>query len=122
MPIYVYRCQFCLEEQEAFRPIAERDNAPACHRRTMERVIKPTMVSVFKPYRAVAVDKETGKMPVIRSKGEHEAFLRRNGYEEVGNDKSMAPPSREEFKARRAEQLKEEAKFQFDETTHEATI
>jgi len=121
MPTYVYRCPFCLEEQEAFKTIAERNDAPECHNRKMERVIKPTMVSVFNPYRAVAVDKETGKRPLIRSKSEHEAFLRRNGYEEVGNDKSMAPPTKEQAEATKKEKLKEES-FVFNDINHEATL
>jgi putative FmdB family regulatory protein len=101
MPIYRYRCPFCLGEQDEYRKIAERDQAPECHRRSMERVIMPTMVSVFNSYTPIAADKDDGKRRVIRTKKEHEAFLRRNGYEEVGNDKSMAPPHPEEVKARR---------------------
>ena len=101
MPTYVYECPFCLEREEHFRKIDERDDAPRCHNRSMQRVIMATMVSVFSPYQAAAVDKDTGRRPLIRSRAEHEAFLRRNGYEEVGNDKSMAPPSREEVADRK---------------------
>lgn len=130
MPTYEYRCTACGTRQDAVRRIAERDNCPRCTRcyGDTERRITSTMVSVFAAYRAVAADKETGERPVIRSKAEHEAFLRRNGYEEVGNDKSMAPPSMEEFQHRRAEKLKEEAAaravpdFTFNEETHEATL
>lgn len=120
--MYVYRCPFCLGEREEFRKMEKRDDAPSCHRRLMERVIRPTMLSVFQAYRAAAVDKETGECPVIRSRSEHEAFLRRNGYEEVGNDRSMAPPSAEEVAAKRQQQRKEEASFNFDESTHGATL
>lgn len=121
MPVYVYRCPFCLEEQEAFRSIAERDDAPICHNRRGERVIKPTMVSVFHPYQAIAADKDSGERPFIRSKTEHEAFLRRNGYEEVGNDRSFAPPSAEEIAARRREQRAEDVSYNLNEETLEAT-
>lgn len=122
MPVYVYRCQFCLQEQEAFRSIAERDDAPTCHNRRGERVIKPTMVSVFSPYQAVAVDKESGERPLIRSRTEHEAFLRRNGYEEVGNDRSMAPPSREQSAARAQEKRADDVPYTLNEETMEASL
>ena len=59
------------------------------------------MVAVFNPYKTAVIDKERGERMTIRSKGEHEAFLRRNGYEEVGNDKSMAPLRGEELAERR---------------------
>lgn len=43
------------------------------------------------PYKAVAVDKRTGKVPVIRSRREHKEFLRSNGYVEVGNEPIRKP-------------------------------
>lgn len=130
MPTYTYVCPNCTKRQEAVRRIAERDDCPKCNRcyGPTERRITATMVSVFSPYRAIAADKETGERPLIRSKAEHEAFLRRNGYEEVGTDKSMAPPSYEEFQHRRAQKLKEEAEaqaapdFNLNEETQEATL
>lgn len=90
MPIYRYRCGVCKRTQDEFRTIDQRDQYPACHD-AMERVIMPTMVSVFKPYTTAAIDKDRGERIVIKSQDEHRAFLRRNGYEEVGNDRSMAP-------------------------------
>lgn len=43
--------------------------------------IMPTMVQAdIQPYRAIAVDKETGKLPVINSRAQHREFLRRNDY------------------------------------------
>lgn len=42
---------------------------------------------VFRPYKAVAGDRR-----MINTRQEHKDFLRQFGYEEVGNDKSMAPP------------------------------
>lgn len=130
MPTYTYACSECGKRQEAVRRIAERDDCPKCDRcyGPTERRITATMVSVFTPYRAVAADKDSGERPLIRSKAEHESFLRRNGYEEVGTDKSMAPPSMEEFQHRRAAKLKEEAEaravpdFNLNEDTLEATL
>lgn len=93
MPIYRYLCK-CGKVRDEFRKIADRDNSPICHG-PMERRIVPTMVQVFTPYQAVAFD-EDGKRPFIRSSREHRDFLRRNNFEEIGNDSSMAPkPPRE---------------------------
>lgn len=103
MPTYVYKCGECGRRQEAIRTIAERHDAPkcaACYGPTALR-ITATMVSVFQPYRTAAVDKDAGKRISIRNKAEHEAFLRRNGYEEVGNDPSMKPVTHEEDAERR---------------------
>lgn len=126
MPIYTYRCPSCKATGTAYRTIAERNRCPNCTQcgTLTEKILTPPMVSVFQPYRSVAADKETGELPFIRSKAEHEAFLRRNGYEEVGNDKSMAPLSPDEWKERRARKLKEEEEarnqpvYDFDEESH----
>ena len=126
MPTYEYRCENG-HRQDAVRRVTERDNCPPCKcGAPTERRITPTMVSVFTPYRAVAVDKESGERPLIRSQAEHRAFLARNGYEEVGNDKSMAPLPTEEVRHRRAEKIKEyqadpNIEYNFDPITHEAT-
>lgn len=124
IPTYEYRCTSCTKTTDAVRRIAERDEAPRCslcYAPTVRR-ITATMVSVFTPYQAVAEDKDSGRRPLIKSRAEHEAFLRRNGYEEVGNDKSCAPPSAEEVAARRAEQRTEEVTFDLNTETHEAQL
>jgi len=123
VPTYLYFCNQCAKRQDAFRRIAERDDCPACAcGAATERRITATMVSVFSPYRSVAADKESGERPIIRSQAEHNAFLARNGYEEVGNDKSMAPKHPEEIAARRAVALNEQSAdaFDFNHDTHEA--
>lgn len=102
MPIYRYRCVKCGHEADEFRAIADRDDAPLCHDKYMERVITPPMVSVFESYTTVAADRETGRTMTIRNKDEHRAFLARNGFEEVGNDRSMAPKPEEQIKDERA--------------------
>ena len=91
MPLYSFRCA-CGATRDEYRTVETRNDAPLCHG-PMERVITPPMVSVFNSYRAIAGEQDGGERPYIRNKAEHAAFLRRNGYEEVGTDKSMAPPS-----------------------------
>lgn len=128
MPTYVYRCTFCLVEQEAVRRMADRDDAPTCHNRKTERVIKPAMVAVFRPYVTAAFDKESGRPMKITTAAEHRAFLARNGYEEVGNDRSMAPLTQEQIADRRAQkeraarEAEKQPVFDFDATTQEARM
>jgi putative FmdB family regulatory protein len=127
MPTYTYQCRDCHKRQESVRRVAERDDCPRCNRcyGATERRITPTMVATgFQPYKTVAFDKETGKPMLIRSRAEHRAFLSRNGYEEVGNDKSCAPLPPEEIAYRRKQALKEQEQappFEFNEETHEAS-
>lgn len=49
--------------------------------------LRPTAISVFTPYKAIGGDRR-----MVRNQDEHRSFLREFGYEEVGNDSSMAPP------------------------------
>lgn len=57
----------------------------------MDRKIMPTMVQAdIQPYKAIAIDKETGKIPVINSRKDHREFLHKNGYIELGDD--FTPP------------------------------
>ena len=107
MPTYRYRCGFCLEERDEYRRIDDRDDFPQCHNRHMHRIITPAAVKVFNGYQTAAFDKETGERMRITNSSEHEAFLRRNGYEEVGNDKSMAPRHEEQIAEDHARQRKE---------------
>ena len=37
-------------------------------------------------YQAMGVDKATGKAPIIEGRAQHRAYLKRNGYVELGND------------------------------------
>lgn len=134
MPTYTYRCSACGLTDNAFRRISERNDAPVCPREghgPMERVLTPPMLAVFQPYLTPAFDKESGERQMIRSRAEHEAFLRRNGLEEVGNDKSFAPVPAEEAAYRKREKIKEmerdaalspPAEFDFNRDTHEATL
>lgn len=101
--IYTYRCTACQSLEDAVRTVSERNDCPTCEKcqSPTEKILTPPMVAVFSTYQTVAHDKETGRPMQIGSRAEHSAFLRRNGYEEVGNDKSMAPPHPEELAARK---------------------
>lgn len=130
MPTYVYACG-CGTRTEAVRRIDDRDDCPPCRTcgGATERRITATMVAVFQPYVTPCFDKESGERMRINSASEHRAFLARNGLEEVGNDKSMAPRPPEEIAQRRREKLKELAadgikspSFEFDPDTHEASL
>ena len=116
MPIYTFACSHCSALIDAWRAIDDRDRSPtgqcpACGYSSVvfERRVAAPAVQVFAGYRAVAAEKDGGERPMIRTKAEHEAFLRRNDYVEVGNDKSMAPRSPQELKARALARAKEAA-------------
>ena len=88
MPIFRFACTCGLESDE-FRKIDNRNDAPECPKGhgLMARKIMPAMVQAdIQPYRPIAVDKETGKVPIINSRKQHREFLRRNDYVEVGSD------------------------------------
>jgi len=129
MPVYTYKCRACGLVGTAYRKVADRHAAAPIHcELPTELVITPTMVAVFSPYQTVAHDKETGKPMRIRTQREHEAFLRRNNFEEVGNDKSCAPLMGEDLAEHQARRRREDAAalaapaFNFDTDTHEATL
>lgn len=98
MPMYTYRCKVCADTQSAFRKIDDRDRIiPVCQPcnlfYTMERIIEAPMVAPdIGAYQAVAVDVATGKAPVINSRSSHREFLKRNGYQEVGNERIGRKP------------------------------
>ena len=84
MPIYTYSCPYCGKQTDEYRKIADRHNAPECHG-LMEFKIMPVSVQGDNTdYRAVAIDKKTGKRPVITSRKQHREFLARNDYVAVG--------------------------------------
>ena len=55
----------------------------------------PMVIGDLPEYRTAAADKATGKRMVIGGRRQHREFLRRNNYEEVGNE--YVPPRREEL-------------------------
>ena len=46
----------------------------------------PMVIGDLPEYRSAAADKATGKRMVIGGRRQHREFLRRNNYEEVGNE------------------------------------
>lgn len=96
MPLYMTCCQACRKEDQIYRQIAERDlNIPECLYcgGEMKRTITAPMVAPdIGAYQAVAVDVATGKPPVINSRSSHREFLKRNGYQEVGNERIGRKP------------------------------
>lgn len=53
------------------------------------------IMSDIQPYQAMGVDIATGKAPMITSRSQHNEYLRRNGYVEIGNEKvgNSKPPA-----------------------------
>lgn len=92
MPLYGFRCA-CGHETEQFRPLADYDKPGPfhCFHEMARTLSAPRVMSDIEPYRAVAADKETGKLPVIGSRSQHREFLKRNDYVELGNE--MPKPS-----------------------------
>jgi len=52
----------------------------------------PAIVPDIPAYQAMGIDKATGKAPVIEGRVQHRAYLKRNGYVELGNDAPKAIP------------------------------
>lgn len=100
MPLYTYRCPDCERTETLFRKIADRDDTPYCETCTddtycaeMRRAIEAPMVAPdINAYQAIAIDVATGKPPVINSRSAHRDFLKRNGYQEVGNERIGRKP------------------------------
>jgi hypothetical protein len=90
------RCT-CGAEQDIYRSVADMDrDLPVCCGAPMTRkVCAPFVAADLPAYQAVAVDKATGKMPVIEGRVQHREYLRRNNYIEVGNEVPKDPPKRE---------------------------
>lgn len=108
MSTYVYSCVKCAKRFEVVKPMAQ-SSTPEFHcDMQAERVFTaPHVIGVFEPYRSMGPDRQW-----IHTRQKHKDFLRRYGYEEVGNDASMAPPdiSDAEFEYTREQQLKELAR------------
>lgn len=66
----------------------------------------PMVVSDIKEYRASAVDKATGKRPIIGGRRQHREFLQANGYREVGND-YVAPRHEQMSRSERVSDIKQ---------------
>jgi hypothetical protein len=88
MPLYEYECG-CGERKEAVRTVANRRRAPKhCGKpMTLQVTASYSVWGVFQEYRAIGRGR-----PLIKTRQQHKDYLRINGYEEVGNDQSMAAP------------------------------
>jgi hypothetical protein len=96
-------CDTCANEEDIFRPLARIDELPDCCGVTMHRKIcAPMVIADIQPYQSMGIDVATGKAPVITSRSEHRAYLRRNGYVEVGNEmpKATSRPIQGDFNVR----------------------
>ena len=63
------------------------------------------IIKDLEPYKAVAVDKNSGHAPIIGGRRQHREFLRNNGYIEIGND-YVAPKREELSKAERVADIR----------------
>lgn len=88
MPLYEYECD-CGTKKEAVRTVANRRRAPKHCGKSMTLQVTASyhVWGAFHEYRAIGRGR-----PLIKTRQQHKDYLRQNGYEEVGNDQSMAPP------------------------------
>lgn len=109
MPLYSWTCG-CGHTQDVYAKLKDYKRAPKHCGKPMEREITGShyVWGSFTPYRAVGRGR-----PWIKTRQEHKDYLRQNGYEEVGNDSSIAPPElgmcEGEIAERVANKRKEEA-------------
>ena len=90
MPIYPHTCPDCSTSRDVYRAIADIENAPNCPKcgtRMTRQIAASHVIGDIQPYTTVAADKETGKRVHITSRAKHREFLKKNGYEELGNEK-----------------------------------
>lgn len=108
MPIYAHACA-CGHTVEEYRPIKDYKKRPKHCGKSMPQVIQGShyVWGAFQEYRAIGRGR-----PLIKTRQQHKDYLRINGYEEVGNDPSMAPPelgmSQAEIDYRTEQKRKEE--------------
>lgn len=110
MPLYAWRC-VCGESVDVFRKLKDYKKPPKHCGKPLTRELSGNhyVWDSFKPYQAVGRGK-----PFIKTRAEHKAYLARNGYEEIGNDPSMAPPNlhwspaeeKQEWARKRAEEMR----------------
>lgn len=93
MPVYLAECGICGKQQDYVASVEDRANTPMCCGAQTQKILTAARVTAdITPYFTVAADKETGRCQHIRSRKQHREFLKRNGYEEVGNEKPKTKP------------------------------
>lgn len=94
MPNYTVECAICEKARIIFRSLSEHGNWPICCGWMMHQVVQPPqLVRDIEPYRAVASDIATGKAPIISGRRQHNEFMKRNNYVELGNEKPRLKPT-----------------------------
>lgn len=89
MPVYDLACKSCDEVTEAYIPLSDFDKelTPcACGGHRFRKVAALQVMTDIQPYQAMGTDIATGTAPMITSRAHHREYLKRNGYEEVGNE------------------------------------
>jgi putative FmdB family regulatory protein len=90
MPLYDLACRACGQVTETVIPLADfhKELRPCeCGGSRYRKIAALQVMGDIEPYQAVAVDRATGNAPMITSRAHHREFMKRNGYEELGNDK-----------------------------------
>lgn len=88
MPLYDTRCGDCGDVDERVIPLADFTKPIHCDCGGLRtRLIRPLQImGDIEPYQAMGVDVASGTAPMITSRAHHREYLKRNGYEEIGND------------------------------------
>lgn len=91
MPYYTVECGKCGESREVFRPLAEFGKWPEHCGKQMRQIVQPPQIMAdIVPFKSVVTDVDSGRNPVISSRGQLRDFERRNRCHRIGDD----PPSK----------------------------
>lgn len=102
MPVYEAQCAKCEKVHTYWSTIQDRDVTPPCCGGFTAKILSPTKGTVdIQPYMTVVHDKETGKPEWITSRKSHRDFVRRNGFEEVGNESTIPKDARSRIEENR---------------------
>ena len=92
MPNYTVECGKCGETREVFRSLAEHGEWPEHCGETMRQVIQPPQIMAdIVPFQSVVTDRDSGKNPIISTRGQLKDFERRNKCHQIGTDIKTTP-------------------------------